>query len=185
MMTDNDFQNMSVGFQAAEAPVRYTPQLQATPTLVTPAQTTPTLVAPAQVTPIQAAPIQAAQAQVTPIQTASAREPEKKEEQLYSPAPSDLQEKFDRLNVRYKHIVEERDSLSRQIQDLRRRIENEPSYRHDTVEEIRLLNKLMDDERALRDIATEKGRLPIGYDAFARHDKFVNAFLSIVSRGES
>ena len=169
MMTDNDFQSMSVGFQTAEAPTRYVPQFQATPTQV----------APPQVTLIQAGSSTAMPVQATPV-----KEPEKKEEPVNASTP-DLQEKFNRLNVRYKHILEERDSLSRQVQELRRRIEDEPSYRHDTVEEIRLLNKLMDEERAIRDTAAEKGKLPANYDAFTRHDKFVNAFLSIVSRGES
>ena len=159
MMTDNDFQSMSVGFQTAETPVRFIPQFQAAPTQVTPAQ-------------------------VMPIQAAQFREPEKKEELLHAPATNDFQEKYDRMSVRYKHIVEERDSLSRQVQELRRKIEDEPSYRHDTVEEIRLLNKLMDEERAMRDAASEKGKLPAGFDSFTRHDKFVNAFLCIVSRGE-
>jgi len=164
MMTDNNFQSMSVGFQTAEAPTRSVPQSQTAPTQVTPVKET--------------------QAQMAPVKAASAREPDKKEEPLNAPAPNDLQEKYDRLGVRYKHILEERDSLSRQVQELRRRVEDEPSYRHDTVEEIRLLNKLMDQEHALRDAASEKGKPLIGYDAFTRHDKFVNAFLCIVSRGE-
>jgi len=106
--------------------------------------------------------------------------PEHKEETQN--AQNDLQEKYDRLNVRHKHIVEERDSLSKQVQDLRRKVEVSTYHKHDTVEEIKLLNKLIDEEHSLRDEAREKGTLPANYDAFTRHDRFVSAFLSIVSR---
>jgi hypothetical protein len=127
-------------------------------------------------------PLQSTPLQTPPLQRADT-EPALKEVVLN--AQNDLSEKYDRLNVRYKHILEERDALSKQVHDLRRQVEGSSSLKHDTVEEIKLLNKLLDEERALRVEAREKGALPTGYDAFARHEKFLNAFLSIVSRGEN
>ena len=96
--------------------------------------------------------------------------------------PTDIAEKYNRLSVRYKHLVDERDALSRQVWEFRRKLEENPSGKRDVNEEIRLLNRLIDEEQALRAEAHEKGVLPAGYDALSRHDRFVNAFLSIIAR---
>ena len=94
----------------------------------------------------------------------------------------DFQEKYERLGVRYKHLLEERDALSRQVSELRRQLEEAGACKHDTVEEIKLLNKLLDEERALYDEAREKGALPAAFNALTRHDKFVGAFFNIITR---
>ena len=96
---------------------------------------------------------------------------------------SDLISKYDRQSVRFKHVLEERDELSRQVAELRRKVSDKDVPRgHDVGEEIRLLNKLMDQERSLCDAARESGSLPSDYDPYARHNKFVDAFISIVMR---
>ena len=123
---------------------------------------------------------------VTDISAVTDMNSEAKPEYEETPAEQDdFKEQYERLRVRHKHILEERDTLARQVQELRRQVESYSSFKHDTVEEISLLNKLIDEEQALREKAREKGNeLPAGYDAFTRHDKFVTAFLTIVSRNE-
>jgi len=101
-----------------------------------------------------------------------------------SAAQADAAEKYNRLSVRYKHLIDERDALSRQVWEFRRRLEENPSGKNDVSEEIKLLNKLIDEEQVLRAEARERGALPPGYDPLARHEKFVNAFLSIVTRDQ-
>jgi len=97
---------------------------------------------------------------------------------------SELLAKYDQLNVRYKHLVEERDNLSRQVNELRHQLEENSQCRRGSSEELKLLSKLVDEERDLRDYTRENGIMPTSYDSFARHDKLVGAFLSIISRGE-
>jgi hypothetical protein len=98
----------------------------------------------------------------------------------------ELREQFVRLGERYKRIVEERDSLSRQITELKRaaaeRAKNETSGGSDYREEIRLLGKLIDDEQSLRKTALENGTFRMGEDPYSRHDKLVNVFLNIVGK---
>ena len=120
--------------------------------------------------------------QAPPLQTSPPQKPEQKAQAHNE--PTDISEKYNKLSVRYKHLVDERDALSRQVWEFRRKLEENPSSKHDVNEELKLLNKLIEEEQALRAQASEKGALPSGYDALARHEKFVNAFLSIVSRDQ-
>jgi hypothetical protein len=93
----------------------------------------------------------------------------------------ELRTLYDRLHERYKHLVEERDELSRQLSDLRGNAApgggGQPG---DYKEELRLLGKLIDDEQSLRAAALEKGIYQPGEDPYARHDKLVNVFLGII-----
>ena len=95
---------------------------------------------------------------------------------------TDLTERFERLSSRHKHIVEERDVLSRQVAELRRKLDEkgEVARGHDSAEEIRMLGKLMEADRRLREIALEKGLA--GDDPYLKHEKFVDAFFKIVTR---
>ena len=167
MVMDNGFQNKSAEIQAAVLTPR------------TPAQPEPQAAqvpapAPASI------PAPVPKPETNQLQAGQTQKPETKQEQKKE---NDLQSQYDRLNVRYKHIVEERDALARQVHELRRQIEGDSSCKHDTIEEIRLLNKLMDEEQKLLDEARKKGALPADCDLFARQDRFMNAYLSIISRG--
>jgi predicted transcriptional regulator len=94
---------------------------------------------------------------------------------------SELTSKYEHLNVRYKHIVEERDALSKQVMDLRRKLseQEESSGGRGRAEEIRVLGKLIDEEHSLREAARESGTLLLD-DLYKSHNRFVNAFFSIV-----
>jgi hypothetical protein len=98
----------------------------------------------------------------------------------------ELREQLVRLGERYKRIVEERDSLSRQITELKRaaaeQAQTGATGGSDSREEIRLLGKLIDDEQSLRKAALESGTYRPGEDPYARHDKLVNVFLNIVGK---
>jgi hypothetical protein len=97
----------------------------------------------------------------------------------------ELRALYDRLHERYKHLVEERDELSRQLSDLRKKVgSGEGARQGDYKEELRLLGKLIDDEQSLRAAALEKGTFPTGEDPYARHDKLVSVFLSIMKHSE-
>jgi hypothetical protein len=97
----------------------------------------------------------------------------------------ELRALYDRLHERYKHLVEERDELSRQLSDLRKKTgSGEGKQTGDYKEELRLLGKLIDDEQSLRAAALEKGNFSAGEDPYARHDKLVNVFLSIMKHSE-
>ncbi|MDR2523040.1 MAG: hypothetical protein LBC93_05005 [Synergistaceae bacterium] len=95
---------------------------------------------------------------------------------------TDLTERFERLSSRHKHIVEERDVLSRQVAELRRKLDEkgEVARGHDAAEEIRMLGKLMEADRRLREMALERGL--VGDDPYLKHEKFVDAFFKIVTR---
>ncbi|MDR0654293.1 MAG: hypothetical protein LBG12_13450 [Synergistaceae bacterium] len=92
----------------------------------------------------------------------------------------ELMEQYARLSDRFKRLVEERDSLSRQVSELKRVIpehsQTGEAQGRDYKEEIRLLAKLIEDEQALRSAAKP------GDELYARHDKLVDVFLNIVSR---
>ena len=97
----------------------------------------------------------------------------------------ELRALYDRLHERYKHLVEERDELSRQLSELRKKTGiGEGRQSGDYKEELRLLGKLIDDEQSLRTAALEKGNFSAGEDPYARHDKLVNVFLSIMKHSE-
>jgi hypothetical protein len=100
----------------------------------------------------------------------------------------ELMEQYKRLSERFKRIVEERDSLSRQVSEFRRtlaeRDQNGTLHGRDYKEEIRLLGKLIDNEQSLRNAAIERGAYNPGDDPYARHDKLVSVFLNIVKREE-
>ena len=96
---------------------------------------------------------------------------------------NDLISKYDRQSIRFKHVLEERDELSRQVSELRRMASNgDIAHGHDVGEEIRLLSKLMDEERGLYESARVNGSLPPEYNPYIRHNQFVDAFFSIVTR---
>ncbi|MDR1515471.1 MAG: hypothetical protein LBS45_07550 [Synergistaceae bacterium] len=92
----------------------------------------------------------------------------------------ELMEQYARLSDRFKRLVEERDSLSRQVSELKHSIAEQgqagESKGRDYKEEIRLLGKLIDDEQALRNAAQP------GDELYARHDKLVSVFLNIVAQ---
>jgi hypothetical protein len=100
----------------------------------------------------------------------------------------ELRDQLVRLGERYKRIVEERDSLSRQITELKRaaaeRTQAGATGGSDYREEIRLLGKLIDDEQSLRKAAVESGAFKPGEDPYARHDRLVNVFLNIVAKSD-
>jgi hypothetical protein len=97
----------------------------------------------------------------------------------------ELRALYDRLHERYKHLVEERDELSRQLSELRRKTgSGEGGRAGDYKEELRLLGKLIDDEQSLRAAALEKGTFQPGEDPYVRHDKLVNVFLNIMKHSE-
>jgi hypothetical protein len=100
----------------------------------------------------------------------------------------ELMAQFERLRERYRRIVEERDSLSRQITELKRTAAEQTqagtSGGSDYREEIRLLGKLIDDEQSLRKAAIESGAFRHGEDPYARHDRLVNVFLNIVGKSD-
>ena len=91
----------------------------------------------------------------------------------------ELMEQYARLSDRFKRLVEERDSLSRQVSELKRSAaaqDQAGAQGRDYKEEIRLLGKLIDDEQSLRSSAKP------GDEFYARHDRLVNVFLNIVAR---
>ncbi|MDR1136989.1 MAG: hypothetical protein LBK91_01585 [Synergistaceae bacterium] len=97
----------------------------------------------------------------------------------------ELRTLYDRLHERYKHLIEERDELSRQVSQLRNKTAaGGDGQSGDYKEELRLLGKLIDDEQSLRTAAMEKGIFQPGEDPYARHDKLVNVFLGIIKHSE-
>jgi hypothetical protein len=96
---------------------------------------------------------------------------------------NELVDQYTRLGDRYKRTVEERAMLAKQVTDLKRALA-ERGEAHDFKEEIRLLGKLIDNEQMLRKAVLESGALKPGEDPYARHDKLVEVFLSILARTE-
>jgi len=93
--------------------------------------------------------------------------------------------KYDQLNTRFKHIVEARDALSKQVLELRKKVdEYEGLNLNGTNESIRLLSKLVDEESYFRAEADRNNFLPPNYNPYDRHNQFVNLFLKLMIRGE-
>jgi hypothetical protein len=92
----------------------------------------------------------------------------------------ELMEQYTRLTERFKGLVEERDSLSRQVSELKRALaeyqKNGAIQGHDYKEEIRLLGKLIDAEQALRNTSAKPGDY-----LYERQDKLLKVFLNIVA----
>lgn len=93
--------------------------------------------------------------------------------------------KNERLNDRCKNLAEMRDDLSKQVTELRKKVdEYEALNLNGSTEAIRLLGKLMDEEVALREEARKNGLLPPDHNPYDRHNQFVNLFFKLMSRGE-
>ncbi|MDR1379438.1 MAG: hypothetical protein LBJ36_10370 [Synergistaceae bacterium] len=91
---------------------------------------------------------------------------------------NDITQQYNHLSMRYKHVLEERDEMSTQIAEFRRRISNESEARVQyKAEALRLLGKLVDEEHSLRESV---GSLPADGDLYARHNKFVKAFFNLM-----
>jgi hypothetical protein len=157
----------------AAAPVEYPPINQSYQAPDETQQTSPPYIQPQAVEYPQ--PIQTPPAPIAPILPP---EPQKGNDE-------ELRALYNRLHERYKHLVEERDELSRQLSELRKKTGiGEGGRSGDYKEELRLLGKLIDDEQSLRAAALEKGSFQPGEDPYARHDKLVNVFLSIMKHSE-
>jgi hypothetical protein len=184
-MTEQEFRELTA-YQPS--PVKSQPPAQTAPVLppISPVQAA----APAEyipTNPVYQAPEEPQQASPSYPQPQAVEYPQP----IQTPAPTiapaaqqgngdELRALYDRLHERYKHLVEERDELSRQLSELRKKTGGEGGRSGDYKEEIRLLGKLIDDEQSLRAAALEKGTFHPGEDPYARHDKLVNVFLSIM-----
>jgi aspartate oxidase len=118
-----------------------------------------------------------------PIETAHGQSDDPTRNTRESKDVNDLAQQYNRLSMRYKHVVEERDAMSTQIAEFRRRQAEEGEGRAQyKAEALKLLGKLVDEEARLRE--SSGGTFPSGDDPFARHEKFVKAFFNLVPSGE-
>jgi len=93
--------------------------------------------------------------------------------------------KYEQLNNRCKYLAEARDTLSRQVSELRKKVSDyEDLHASGTAEAIRLLSKLIDEESRLRDDALKNGHLPLDHNPYDRHNQFVNIFFKLMVRSE-
>ncbi|MDR2779538.1 MAG: hypothetical protein LBB28_00255 [Synergistaceae bacterium] len=162
----------------ALAPVEYPPINQAYQAPEGPQQASPSYPQPQAAEYSPPPPVQTPPASIIPAPQAAAAAPQQG-------GGDELRALYDRLHERYKHLVEERDELSRQLSELHKKPGNaEGGHSGDYKEELRLLGKLIDDEQSLRTAALEKGIFPPGEDPYARHDKLVSVFLGIMKHSE-
>ena len=99
----------------------------------------------------------------------------------------ELMEQFARLSERHKRMLAERDTLAKQVAELKRVLVETKEARttgRDYKEEIRLLGKLIDNEQSLRKAVLESGAYTPGETPYARHDRLVEVFLNIVGHTE-
>jgi len=95
--------------------------------------------------------------------------------------------RYEQLNNRFKRLVEARDALSKQVSELRAKVdEYEELNLSGTTEAIKLLSRLVDEESNLRNEASKNNNslLPLGHNPYSRHSQFVNLFLKLMARVE-
>jgi len=105
----------------------------------------------------------------------------------------DLSGKFDELNKKYeqlkernRRVLEERDSITREMMLLRKKLdEYEGLQIRSRAEAIKVLNQLVEAENALYEAARASGTLPSNHDAYNRHNQFVGIFFKLMTHGEN
>jgi len=98
----------------------------------------------------------------------------------------EMTKKYEQLDNRCKRLAEARDALSKQVSELRKKVdEYEELNLQGTTEAIKLLSKLVDEESLFRSEARKNNNfLPPGHNPYNRHNQFVNLFLKLMVRSE-